>query len=249
MYSQRAGPSTLPGLPSAAQKSPQKSSAKQRRASIPTAISTVQRKSKTAKSIEGDATDRERTYVETASRPATPKSVFPSSGRPPKQRATAENKAKGSAVRKFNKSQNAINTTPRASTSRTEPSPVIQLQPQLIRRVKAVIEVPVKEEEYSDDEGLETTRSSSPSGSEYTPEKPKRANGCTTTSRKSIATKGKARDRQIDDDGRGKQSNRKQDDSTAVRRRASYYQAHEEDDDQLLIGSGVSPEPRSLYHY
>ena len=206
-YDPRAGPSYT-NSSSTAQPKPRKSVPKQPRASTSTAAP-PEPKSKTT---SGYTTDRERTYVENAPRPATPKDANAMSARTPKQKADQRGRPAATT-----------NATPRASTSRLEPSPPSMPQSRLIRRVNAVIEVPVKEEEYSDDEALsgQPYEESSASGSEYVPEKRKRAVAEATRRRSSTGAKGK----QKTQSGRYVEIDDPDEESEA---------------DQLLIGSEVS---------
>ncbi|GJE88831.1 hypothetical protein PsYK624_049180 [Phanerochaete sordida] len=185
-------PSHYTYSPSTAPPKAPKPAARQPRASTSTAAASERR----AKPNSGYTTDRERTYVDGAPRPRTPKDAAPT--RTPKARPG--------------------NTTPRASAPRAEPSPPLALaQPRLIRRVHAVVEVPVKEEEYSADERLDAPEASDGSGSEYVPERPARA-APGRARRRSSAARGKqaagGRYVEIDESERD-----------------------ESEDDQLLIGS------------
>lgn len=183
-------------------------SASKPRASTSTVVPS-ERKSKPA---SGYATDRERTYVDGMPRPRTPKDANALSSRTPKPKADQ-------------RSRPNANATPRALTSHLEPSPPSVPPSRLIRRVNAIIEVPVKEEEYSDDDALGAPpyEESSGSGSEYVPEKPKRTTG-EKKRRSSTSAKGKQKMQQ----GR------------YVEIDEPSEQGDESEADQLLIGSDVS---------
>ncbi|EKM51745.1 uncharacterized protein PHACADRAFT_177160 [Phanerochaete carnosa HHB-10118-sp] len=198
------GPSYTYGS-SAAPPKPQKTVTKRPRASTSTTLAPEQK----SKPTSGYTTDRERTYVDNMLRQGTPKGANRLSVRTPKHKAEQLSHA-------------AANVTPRASTTRLEPSPPSMPQSRLIRRVHAVVEVPVKEEEYSGDGALDTQpyEESSGSGSEYVPEKPKHTSGGKTRRRPSTSANGKQKAQQgryieIDEPS----------------------ERDESEDDQLLIGS------------
>lgn len=109
-----------------------------------------------------------------------------------------------------------------------ELSPPHQPQTQLIRRVKAIIEVPVKEEEYSDYEGLQSTTGS---GSEYAPEEAKPTTTPQSMRRPSTA-KGKQKRRYIESGDEGEENDGRQE-----------YPS--DGDDQLLLGSEASLHPHT----
>ena len=141
---------------------------------------TKPRKSRADKATVDPAADRERTYVEPPS----------TSTRTSKQKKASDADFESSAALR----KTPTHATRRRSTSHRELSPPHVPQSQLIRRVNAIIEVPIKEEEYSDYEGL----GSSSSGSEYIAEKQKSIGG---HSSKQPSSRGKRRNRdEYDDD-------------------------------------------------
>lgn len=99
--------------------------------------------------------DRERTYVD--SQPSK-------EARIPKLRPVVELSPTRSS-KKSKSTPRKVSQAPIASAARTEAQAIQQPRQQVIRRVKAVIQVPVKEEEYSDEEALASE------GSEWEPEK------------------------------------------------------------------------------
>jgi hypothetical protein len=202
-----------------------KNATTQRRTSASTAVATSSRKLTTGKPAGERPTGREGMSNVTLARSALLKSAETSSSRTPKQKtATEVQLGSSTTAKKTPNAKRSKNPTPPASTSYVEPSPIAQPQSQLIRRVKAIIEVPVKEEEYSDEERLEMAHeSSSGSGSEYVPEKRKRTmNNNANRRRKSTTTRSKENMRQDEDDP----------DPLA--------QFLSDEQDQLLIGSDVS---------
>ncbi|KAI0087913.1 hypothetical protein BDY19DRAFT_907325 [Irpex rosettiformis] len=93
------------------------------------------RKIKSKPSSTQNVTDRERTYVEPPSTKETTRDA--PAVRPKKRQSAVAPRAP---------------PTPRASVSRTDFHNISPPSPQLIRRVHAIVEVPVKEEVYSDEE-------------------------------------------------------------------------------------------------
>ena len=124
--------------------SKQTSTARKPRPSIPASLSDSDneepilplRRLKSKQNTSHTATDRERTYVEPA----------------PEKEAAREGPSSRPKKRPNAVVPPRAPPTPRASVSRTAHHGVSPPRPQLIRRVHAVIEVPVKEEVYSDEE-------------------------------------------------------------------------------------------------
>lgn len=112
-------------------------------------------------------TDRERTYVDAQPLKETGQGA---SARSPKKRPLIEDIPSTRLGSPKKVSAQKPRPAPRASTSRTDHHTVQQPTQRLIRRVHAVVEVPVKEEVYSDEEAALAS-----DGSDWQPAKPSAA--------------------------------------------------------------------------
>ncbi|KAI0338988.1 hypothetical protein BDW22DRAFT_1487354 [Trametopsis cervina] len=119
------------------------------RPSLPSDIEDMIPSSHKRKAKPQSATDRERTYVDAQPHKDVSRSI---PIRSPKKRPLAEDSLSTRLTSPKKASSNKADLIARASASRVDHHAIQQPRQQLIRRVHAVVEVPVKEEVYSDEE-------------------------------------------------------------------------------------------------